>query len=444
MLMKSRVASMVEERNGRFLVDRAVYFDPEIYAAEIEYFFESGWVFLCHESQIAKPGDYYSTKMGRQPVFLVRKKDGGIGGYVNACAHRGASLVPFEHGRASAFTCRFHGWVFNAEGKCIKIKNEETGAYGDIGDTRSVRERFPLTPIARLESYRGFVFGSLKAQVPTLREWLGGATTWIDLLADQSTQGLEVLKGSSTYVIQGNWKMQAENGVDGYHVSTVHRVFANTVSNREERDGIKGLGKTEAGRIVGEVKTASYDFGNGHLGIWAERTTPEVHPLWTQKERLEREFSPERVNWMLYRGKNLFIFPNVLIMDNPSSQIRVIHPVSPGAAEITVRCVAPISESPEARMARMRKFEDFYLTTGMATSDDLAALESTHVGGYGRAARWNDLARGMTAQQPGSADKDLESIGGHPAAFNSNWDHEALYFGFFRHWRDTLLREGVA
>ena len=38
--------------------------------------------------------------------------------------------------------------------------------------------------------------------------------------------------------IRGNWKLQAENSVDGYHVSTVHRVFAATVANREARGGL--------------------------------------------------------------------------------------------------------------------------------------------------------------------------------------------------------------
>jgi hypothetical protein len=27
-----------------------------------------------------------------------------------------------------------------------------------------------------------------------------------------------VLRGSSTYVYDGNWKLQSENGADGYHV----------------------------------------------------------------------------------------------------------------------------------------------------------------------------------------------------------------------------------
>jgi benzoate/toluate 1,2-dioxygenase alpha subunit len=439
MLMKNRIASLVDERDGHFRVDRSVYLDEEIFEAEMEIFFEGGWVFLAHESQVAKPGDYFATRMGRQPVFLVRKKDGAIAAYINACAHRGATLLPFEHGRANVFTCRFHGWVFNHDGRCIKIKNEETGAYPD-GETRA---QSSLTPVARLESYRGFVFGSLKADVPPLKEWLASTLTWIDLLADQSPQGLEIVRGAATYMVQGNWKLQAENGVDGYHVSTVHRVFATTVANREAKGEVKGLQETEAGRMTGNVSSACYDFGNGHLGIWAGRTKPEAHPLWRQKERLERDLTPAQVDWMLNRGRNLFLFPNVFIMDNPSSQVRTLQPLAPGLCEVTVRCIAPIGEPADARAARLRKFEDFYLTTGMATSDDLAALEAVHTGSAGRAARWNDLSRGAAAIRRGAEDTDGARIGLVPQLMTPNWDHEALYHGFYRFWQERLLNGGT-
>ena len=222
MLMKNRIASFVDDRDGQFRVDRSVYLDQEIFDAEIETLFEGGWVYVAHDSQIREPGDYYATRIGRQPVFVVRKRDGGIAGYLNACPHRGATLVPYERGRANAFVCRFHGWAFTHDGRCIKIKNEETGDY-PAGDPK---ERYPLQPLARLESYRGFLFASLKAGVPPLEEWLGTTRAWIDLLVDQSPQGLEVVRGASTYTMMGNWKLQAENGVDGYHVSTVHRNFA--------------------------------------------------------------------------------------------------------------------------------------------------------------------------------------------------------------------------
>lgn len=438
MLMKTRIASLVEERDGRFLVDRSIYLDPDIFEAEMELFFEGGWTYLAHESQVPQAGDYFTTTLGRQPVFVVRKRDGGLAAYLNACPHRGAVLLPFERGKANAFVCRFHGWSFNHEGTCIKIKNEETGAYPEA----DVKGRYPLTPVARLESYRGFVFASLRPGVPPLRDWLGGTTSWIDLLVDQSPQGLEVVRGASTYLMHGNWKLQAENGVDGYHVSTVHRVFASTIANRQQKNAREGMQKTEAGRITGNVQSGCYDFGHGHLGIWAQHTTPEVRPIWREKARLERELPAASVDWMLNRGRNLFVFPNVFIMDNPSSQVRTLRPISPDLCEVTVRCIAPVGEPREARAARLRKFEDFYLTSGMATSDDLAALEAVHAGSAARAARWNDFSRGAAAIRRGAEDTDGARIGLVPQLMTPNWDHEALYHGFYRFWQERLLSNG--
>ena len=42
------------------------------------------------------------------------------------------------------------------------------------------------------------------------------------MIVDQSPDGLEVLRGASTYTYDGNWKLQTENGADGYHVSSTH------------------------------------------------------------------------------------------------------------------------------------------------------------------------------------------------------------------------------
>ena len=71
MLAKHRIAALVDERNSGFRVDRAVYSDPELFQAEMELFFERGWLFLVHESQLKNPGDYFSTRMGRQTLELV-------------------------------------------------------------------------------------------------------------------------------------------------------------------------------------------------------------------------------------------------------------------------------------------------------------------------------------------------------------------------------------
>jgi benzoate/toluate 1,2-dioxygenase alpha subunit len=431
------IAALVDDRadRGIFRVDRSIYTDPTVFDMEMQRIFEGGWVFLCHESQVKKAGDYYATEIGRQPVYLHRQKDGSLKCFVNACSHRAAILTPFRQGSAKVLTCRFHGWSYDSDGRCINIKAQDTGFPNDP----ACRDRFRLREIARLESYRGFVFGSLVDSVPPLAEHLGAAKAWIDLLAVQSTEGLEVVPGSSSYAIRGNWKFQAENSVDGYHVSTIHRVFANTIANRESKAEYTGMQRTEGGRITGRVATGAYDLGHGHMAVWATHTTPEVRPIYEQKERLERDLPKAWVDWILTRGRNLFLFPNVMLMDNPSTQIRLLKPIAPDRSEVTVYCIAPIGESAKARYARLRKFEDFYLTSGMATSDDIAALEETQDGSQAHLSRWNEFHRGI-GQVVEGADEGARAIGFEPAASSPDWDHEALYHGFYRRWLEMMTQ----
>jgi benzoate/toluate 1,2-dioxygenase alpha subunit len=428
-------ASLVQDdpESGMFRVDRSIYTDPALLELEYKHIFEAGWVFLCHETQVANHGDYFSTHIGRQGVFVMRDGKGKLGCFVNACAHRGAVITPRKQGNAKTLTCRFHGWCFNSEGRCIKVKNEQVG-WPDGFD----KAAYGLTPV-RIDTYRGFVFGSLKQDVPDLADHLGQMKPFIDLLADQSPDGMEVVRGHSSYIIRGNWKMQAENGCDGYHVSTVHRVFAAAMQAREERGGVTGVAQTEAGRIVGNVPTGCYDLGNGHIMVWASRTNPEAAPLFESRERLLQTFSPEKVRWMLERGRNLCVYPNVLLMDQPSTQIRVFRPLSVDRTEVTVFCIAPKGESRKARSARLRKFEDFYMVTGMATPDDLAALEDCENGSLATAARWNDMTRGFPTMVNGPDANALE-LGAHPVTSNSSWDHETFYRGFYLRWREMMTQ----
>tara|TARA_B100000686_G_scaffold353209_1_gene457887 strand:- start:365 stop:1675 length:1311 start_codon:yes stop_codon:yes gene_type:complete len=433
LFLREDLSALVDDRvsDGMFRVNRSVYTDEEIFEYEVQKIFEKCWFFLCHESQVSNFGDYFWTDIGRQPVFVHRQEDGSLKCFINACSHRAAILTPFRQGNAKTLTCRFHGWSYNCAGSCIGIKNEEDGVE---------RSKFDLREIAKLETYGGFVFGSLAKDVPSLSEWLGAAKVWIDLMTVQSPEGLEVIPGSSTYKTDGNWKLQAENSVDGYHVSTVHRVFAHTIAARESKGEYAGIKKTEAGRIGGGVPTASYDLGNGHMAIWAQHTTPEVRPIWEAKGRLEKELDPIKVEWILTKGRNLFIFPNVMLMDNPSTQIRVMKPVSANRVDISVYCVAPIGESDRARAGRLRKFEDFYLTAGMATSDDIAALEDTHEGSLARGLKWSEFNRGIGKFTLGPDDEARE-LGFNPITCTGNWNHEVLYHGFYRQWLKMIIGE---
>ena len=203
-MLQSNFSALIDDRpeENLFRIHRRIYTDQDVFDAEMERIFEQSWTYVCHESQIPKPGDYYSVKLGREPVLINRRDDGSVGGLLNACAHRGALLNPTQRGNARILVCRYHGWSFAADdGRCVKIKDpfgEDPACYA-------------LRKVPRVESYKGFVFATLNEAAPTLEEHLGAASTIVDMLAEQSDQGMEVLPGVSSYIVDGNWKLQAEN-----------------------------------------------------------------------------------------------------------------------------------------------------------------------------------------------------------------------------------------
>src|SRR5690606_10931837 len=141
-----------------------------------------------------------------QPVIVMRAADGSLNCFHNTCRHRGAALTHEDAGNAKHHVCPYHGWTYDSYGKCLSIKAERQGCYPrSFGETNH-----DLIPVARVAQYRGFLFASLSRDVPPVEEYLNEATKFIDLVVDQSEQGIEVVHGRTTYMYRGNWKLQME------------------------------------------------------------------------------------------------------------------------------------------------------------------------------------------------------------------------------------------
>ncbi len=417
-----------------FRVDRAIYNDPDILDAEYRNIFEANWVFLCHEAHVRNPGDYFATHIGRQPVFVVRQSDGSIGCFLNACGHRGATLVTKRVGNAKEFVCPYHGFCFSTAGKCTAVSAPRTG----WSEQHLVLSQYDLTPIARIDSYRGLVFGSLSAAVPNLREHLGAATALIDIFVAPAPAELEIVPGFSIYQTACNWKIMHENGPDAYHAPVVHNNFAQAVIYREKRDARTGVARTDTGRLTaGRLKLASYDLGNGHTAFWHKRPNPEAFPIHAQREELARRFTPGQMEWIVGRGRHMTIFPNLLLNDLASTHLRTYRPIAVDRMETMIWCIAPAGEPEEMRAARLRKFEDFFLPSGMATPDDVAVAESAQKASFAFDSKWTSMGRGIDFKIDGP-DAAAHELGFSPAASSNSWDHEIAMQGVYRRWRDMM------
>lgn len=389
---------MVEKpEEGKWQLDRSVFTDEQLFELEMKYIFEGNWVYLAHESQVPNVGDYFTTNIGRQPVVITRSKDGELNCMINACAHRGAMLCRRKTDNRTTLTCPFHGWTFRNDGRLLKVKDPEDAGYPEQFNKNGSHD---LVHVARFANYRGFLFGSLNPDVEELEEHLGDATKIIDCLVDQSPQGLEVLRGASTYTYDGNWKVQAENGADGYHVTATHWNYAATTGRRATGESKNTTQTVDAGKW-GKQGGGYWSFDNGHLCLWTTAANYESRPLFPHLEELKERFGEAKGDFMVKGSRNLLVYPNVFIMDQFSTQIRHFRPIDVDQTEVTIYCIAPKGESAESRAQRIRQYEDFFNASGMATPDDLEEFRSCNKTYRATAAPWNDMSRGQTHQIAG-------------------------------------------
>lgn len=383
---------------GVYRVDRRVYTDPVLYQLELEHIFEGSWIYVAHESQIPDNGDFLTVTMGRQPVIINRDMDGTINGFINSCPHRGARLCRTEHGNRKNFVCTYHGWTFSSSGEAEWIQREEEGYPQPLDHVNEVG----LKRVPRVESYGGFIFASLSDEVPELVDHLRGAGPYIDMLVDQAPEGFEVLKGYSSSVYNGNWKLMLENGGgDGLHPDYAHASLLGVAGRKLKRtDAVQTMQIDKMHEKAG----GQWAFGNGHTGIWFNFPNPENRPIYQRLPELTESFGEERAHWMTSVFRNLSVYPNLHLLDQMATLIRTFRPLSVDRTEITFYCIAPVGEPRDERIKRLRQFEEFFAGSGMGTPDDNAEFEECQSGAEGRNLATSYLSFGLHHRHEGTND----------------------------------------
>ena len=124
-----------------------------------------------------------------------------------------------------------------------------------------------LLPLGQLASYKGLVFGSLNADVAPLQEHLGGLRPVIDLALDQGEHGMEFVPGRISLIYHGNWKMQMDNGIDPYHLTSTHAGFMDVMGRRRDGEGNQAARQFDWQKRLSQ-QGGAFLFKNGHSAIW--------------------------------------------------------------------------------------------------------------------------------------------------------------------------------
>ena len=393
-----------DRRRGIFKVHRSSMTSPGVFRREREAIFDRCWIYLGHESEVEKPGDYRRRTVAGRPLFFIRGEDGRVRVFLNACPHRGATICRQDAGNVGVLRCFYHAWTFNTVGELIGVPGQD--AYGPFFD----RSALGLTQPPRVDSYRGFYFVSFNPQVQALGAYLGEARDYIDLVVDQSEAGMRVVPGSNRYTIKANWKLLAENSLDGYHLTQAHRTYVDYVA----RLGTDDSGDTIAARPPGAARA----LGNGHcvsenvarngrpIARWHPLFGEEARePIARARRRLVEKYGDDRAYRMADTSRNLLVYPNLLVMDFVAISIRYIEPQAVDRMQVTAWHLVPKEESGARLATRLDSYVTFLGPGGFATPDDVEALESCQTGFRATEAAWSDVSRGMLNSSPGTSDE---------------------------------------
>ncbi|UTT51088.1 MULTISPECIES: aromatic ring-hydroxylating dioxygenase subunit alpha [Rhodococcus] len=373
-------------------IHRTLYTDAAVFDEEmVKVFGGRSWVYLAHESQVPEPNSFLSVRMGLRPVIVTRDRAGELHAVFNRCAHRAATICREESGTAKSFQCPYHGWTFRNTGELVGVPWAQ--GYANLD-----KSKFGLTVVTRVESYRGFIFGTMNASAPSVEDWLGHAKPWLDYWIDRSpTSEVFVRSGAYRMGYKGNWKLAFDNAGDGYHPSFSHRSLLEMASRMGDAKDMSYFGKTPDD---GSMKV--YSLGNGHSVIDQRPVYEGPGSFWNNqrpqpgREKFEESIRAQHgddadrlLDLAIGAQINLSIFPNLLLIGN---QIQVVEPMAVDRTQLTWHATT-IGGVPDAvNTMRMRTQEDF---PAFGEPDDQANFEEAQRGLAAPEAEWIYMNRGL-------------------------------------------------
>jgi Rieske 2Fe-2S family protein len=92
MTARDGILSRLRHRPAQTPLSRDFYCSPEEYQVDLEMIWYRDWLFVGHDCEVSKPGDYFTVQVGDYPVVVVRDRDGSIRAFHNSCRHRGSRI----------------------------------------------------------------------------------------------------------------------------------------------------------------------------------------------------------------------------------------------------------------------------------------------------------------------------------------------------------------
>lgn len=338
-------------------VDTAIYTDSGIFQEEMNSIWRHVWLPICHESELSDPLDYRSLgTFSGTPLVVVRGGDKKVRTFLNVCPHRGNRIVRAPtgnlgiaepSGNAKNMTCMFHGWQFDATGRCVDIPREKAG-YQD----RVCKAGVGLREIRTEVAHGGFIWITLDDQAQPLKDFTGFAFDF--MTSELDSEPLEIFHYQKA-VVRTNYKLWHETSREFYH-DYLH--YHN--------------------RATGMLQPGYFDrkysvFPNGHAATGL--TTINYEAYEGSKERGLTFPGMPKNGW-----KQLNIFPGCTYSLRASClRVSVMTPISENEVLIELRGLGMKRDTPEEREERISDHDSIWGPFGRNLHEDLLVVQQQKI-----------------------------------------------------------------
>ena len=195
-------------------IDADFYTSGDVFEQCMEKIFAPSWQFVGNDELVKEQGDVYPFTLLPgyldEPLLLTKDKTGSINILSNVCTHRG-NLVADKACKLNNLRCRYHGRMFNLDGKFVSMPE-----FKEVENFPSDDDNLPKLEIFK---WSNWLFTSVNPVYPKdlfFRDMME-RVSWLPL--DEFKFHPEL---SRTFNVKANWALYCENYLEGFHIPFVH------------------------------------------------------------------------------------------------------------------------------------------------------------------------------------------------------------------------------
>ncbi|MEP5567900.1 MAG: SRPBCC family protein [Halioglobus sp.] len=322
-------------------IDVSEYTDAKLFDREKIALFRNYPQFVGPSCLLPEPGDYFAFDDTGVPILIVRTQRGTLNAFVNICSHRGAPLNECQHGKAKKgrmFSCPYHGWSYDLEGKLIGIP------FANEGFTDIDREQLGLRPL-QVKEKNGFIFVMPNPELSfDIDEVLGGLDTHLSGFGFSDHYYL----GTEQIQTDFSWKLNMDTFHEFYHFEHLHT------------DSIAQMAHSNL--------STYHQFGRNHAMGSATLNISEL------KDIPEEQWNPRQ-----YTSHVNYIFPNtVIFVVEDHFQTWRVYPISPDRSVIYHSMFLP---DPPANDEQRQEYEAYFqMIRDVAVTEDYSLVDKINRG----------------------------------------------------------------